>query len=386
MKIVHVVHGLAPETGGPGIIATSLAAAQAARGHIVTLVGNYTKGQSESVCSTFGQFPGIDRVRVENTAAPGLVEHLLPVRGYARLARLIPQTDILHLHGVWDPLLHWGCRLARRHGAPYVFMPHSVLHPWQMKRYTVIKKIWFAIGLRKTLESAGFIHAGTACEASYVSTWAPRARFEIIPNGIFLEQSEGVSTEPFFRLFPFLRDKRFVLFMSRLHYQKGLTHLIEAFSLVAASCPDIPLVIVGPDRGERSKVEGLINQRRLQSRVHLLGPLYGEAKVAALRSAYCFCLPSLNEGFSMAILEALACGLPAVISDHCYFPEVAEAQAGIVVPLQNEAIAQALEKVLHNPELRDAMSTQARELVTKRYTWSAVAEKTLLAYQRIQRA
>jgi len=120
----------------------------------------------------------------------------------------------------------------------------------------------------------------------------------------------------------------------------------------------------------------------LTTRVHIVGPLWGEDKLAAIVDADCFCLPSRQEGFSMAITEVMACGLPVVISEPCHFPEVREAGAGEVVPLDARAIADALERVLQDPQQRQRMGQAGRELVRSRYTWPHIAEQCVRAYRR----
>jgi glycosyltransferase involved in cell wall biosynthesis len=106
-------------------------------------------------------------------------------------------------------------------------------------------------------------------------------------------------------------------------------------------------------------------------------------KRAALRDAVCLCLPSHQEGFSIALLEALASELPVVISEHCHFPEVAEHGAGLVVPLERDALAAALNQVLADSDLRSHMGSAGRRLVESRYTWEKVAEKCDRVYAEI---
>ena len=118
----------------------------------------------------------------------------------------------------------------------------------------------------------------------------------------------------------------------------------------------------------------------LTDRVHLLGPISAAEKWDALAAATCFCLPSRQEGFSMAILEALAARVPVVISDACHFPEVADRGAGVVVPLDAGAIAAALDRVLTDADGRRAMGAAGRRLVEERYTWRRAAEISITAY------
>jgi glycosyltransferase involved in cell wall biosynthesis len=121
----------------------------------------------------------------------------------------------------------------------------------------------------------------------------------------------------------------------------------------------------------------------LLQRVHIVGSLFGADKYAAMVDAECFCLPSRQEGFSAAIIEALACGTPVVISEGCHFPEVAEAGAGAVVELDTATVAAAIDRVISDAELRRRQRIAARRLVQERYTWPAVAQQTVDLYRGV---
>ncbi|MRB31396.1 glycosyltransferase, partial [Bacillus thuringiensis] len=92
-----------------------------------------------------------------------------------------------------------------------------------------------------------------------------------------------------------------------------------------------------------------------------------------------FCLPSRQEGFSVAITEALACGVPVAITDACHFPEVGEAGAGIVSPLDPMAVAAALERILEDPDRAARMGAAGAKLVRDNYTWPRIAAQTIAA-------
>jgi glycosyltransferase involved in cell wall biosynthesis len=114
----------------------------------------------------------------------------------------------------------------------------------------------------------------------------------------------------------------------------------------------------------------------------MVGPLYGPDKLAAIRDALCFCLPSHQEGFSLAIIEALASGVPAIISEGCHFPEVSQSGAGEVLPRNPASFGKAMSRIAGDPDLRQRMSTNARELVQTHYTWPNIAQQTVQMYQR----
>jgi glycosyltransferase involved in cell wall biosynthesis len=179
---------------------------------------------------------------------------------------------------------------------------------------------------------------------------------------------------------PSLAGRRFVLFLGRLHVVKGLDILADAWRRCAAEAPDVDLVVAGPDAGAGRDFAARIAQAGLADRVHMAGPLYGAKKLAALVDAACFCLPSRQEGFSVAVLEALACGVPAVISEACRFPEAAVAGAAEVVASDANSLATGLLRVLSDPTRALAMGRAGQQLVCSQYTWPAIAQRLIQAY------
>ena len=129
------------------------------------------------------------------------------------------------------------------------------------------------------------------------------------------------------------------------------------------------------DEGARKEFEAQIGRLGIADRVRLVGPLYGPEKWAAYRDAACFCLSSRQEGFSIAILEALACACPVVITEGCHFPEVGAAKAGIIAKLDATAIAEGLAKALDDPVVAARMGQAGREMVEANYTWDKIAAR-----------
>jgi glycosyltransferase involved in cell wall biosynthesis len=155
---------------------------------------------------------------------------------------------------------------------------------------------------------------------------------------------------------------------------------------VAKEDKTIQLVVAGPEDGAKADFEQRIAAAGLADRVHLVGPLYGEAKLAAYVDAACFCLPSRQEGFSVAVTEALGLGVPVVITPAVHFPEVQRAGAGEVVDLNSEAVAAALRRIISDPGVRQRMGDAGREMVAAKYTWLKIAEQSLAAFSRLEAA
>jgi glycosyltransferase involved in cell wall biosynthesis len=277
-----------------------------------------------------------------------------------------------------------GAAAARTAGIPYVIVPHASLDPWGMRQSfakAAKKRLALALQMRSLIDSATFLHALNDEEVRGISLMGFRSPQEVVANGIFASEFEGLPIRGSFRAaFPKVGDRPFVLFLSRLHFKKGLDYLVESFARAAARVGDLQLVVAGPDAGGLAAMERDVQARGLGERVHVTGPLYGESKLAALVDAEMFCLPSRMEGFSIAILEALACGCPVVISRQCNFPEVAANEAGIVTELDPAEISDRIASLAEDPGLRARLAANGRRMVHEQFTWPVIAKKMRDAY------
>jgi glycosyltransferase involved in cell wall biosynthesis len=363
MRIAHVIRSLDPRGGGPQTVATRLATAQARLGHRVTLVA----GEGPAIPPE-GWLPALPGPR------PAVQECDPDAAAY----------DVLHLHGVWDRILYRTAAAARKRGTPYVVTPHGMLDPWSLAQKRWKKRLALALGYRAMLDGAAALHLLNADELRLIAPLRLRAPGAVLPNGVFLEEIDPLPPPAAFAdTHPDVAGRPYILFVGRLHYKKGLDYLADAFRIVAARSPEVRLVVAGPDDGARAEFERRVGGAELAGRVSVVGPLYGAAKWAALVGAACFCLPSRQEGFSVAVVEALACRTPAVVSEACHFPEVGEAGAGAVVPLDPDRIADALDVYLRDRGARDRAGAAGRRLVEERFTWPQVAARSLDLYRSL---
>lgn len=382
MKIVHVITSMDPDKGGPQAVVMRLAAAQADLGHDVQVVSQADREVVTRMVALGRLIPGFDRISWHLLPLPGRVEEILCRRARGVLARVLTDADQLHLHGVWEPILVAAAAMARRLGIPYCVCPAGMLDTWSLSQKRWKKRLALALGCRRMLDNAAFIHALNRDEVDLMQPVGLRAPAEIIPNGVFVEEFEQLpSPGPFLDLISRPNGRRYVLFLSRLHYKKGLDLLAHAFRQVAQECPDVDLIVAGPDGGAEDDFRTLVRRFGLERRVLMVGPLYGETKLQALVAAACFCLPSRQEGFSIAITEALACGTPVVITHACHFPEVAIAGAGVVTTLEPAEIAHGMIEILENSGAAERMGRRGRHLVFENYTWPRIARLTTGLYE-----
>ena len=163
--------------------------------------------------------------------------------------------------------------------------------------------------------------------------------------------------------------------MGRLSKIKGVEILAQAMTKLIEQLPNVHLMFVGPDEDQiLPKIRARFERSNLLDYLHIAGAIEGEARRAYWAASDVFCLPSVAEGFSVALIEALGAGLPAVITPGCHFEEVKSAGAGRIVLRNPDTLAMGLKEVLTNPE-RALMGRKARELVMNKYTWENIVRQ-----------
>ena len=369
------------------MVAMKLAEAQAEQGATVGVFAYTPRPDDFAIVESIrrqaaaAEQAGHKPVQLHMVTHPGKgFEQLTARRARAAAKELVSQYDFAHVHAIWEPILGATARVFADAGKPYAVCPHGMLDPWSLSQKPLKKQAALKLWVRSMLDRAAFIHMLNKDEMTLVKPLKLKAKFEQIPNGVSLK--EFASPPPpgtFYASLPALGGKRYILFMSRLHYKKGLRLLASAFAAAAPSLPDVDLVVAGPDGGEREGFIEMIAAAGLSDRVHLTGPIYGERKLAALVDAACFCLPSSQEGFSVAITEALAIGTPVVVTKACHYPEVSEYDLGVETELTTESVAQGLKNTLARTD-RAAISARAKALIAERFNWPMVATQTLRLY------
>jgi glycosyltransferase involved in cell wall biosynthesis len=383
MRILHVIPSLDPATGGPPMIAARLAAGQASLGHDVRMLCHDDPARREPVQRALEAVPFFDRVRVVALPSPTRWERWAGPSDRATVRQAIAEVEAVHLHSIWEAILRIAAVEARRAGKPYYILLNGMLDPWSLQQSALKKRIAMWMGYRRMFNGAAGLHLGNEDEKQLIAPLGLTPPGHIIPNGVFLEELDPLpAAGSFYANHPQLDGKPYVLFLSRLHYKKGPDVLADAFVIAAQTNDDVQLVVAGPDGGARAAFESQVRDLGIADRVHVVGPIYGNDKLAALRDALCFCLPSHQEGFSMAITEALGCGTAVVISEGCHFPQVATAGAGMVLPRDAKRFGEALIELINDPGRAKAMGDAGRKLVESHYTWPKIAQQTVKMYQK----
>jgi len=362
MRHLHFVQSTEPlEGGGLGRAALELSHALVKSGAGSRLVTTQTAG--ERVRDGFAAWGR--RGPTKAFYAPGM---------WRVAEELVAACDVVHGHGFYvAPNWVFG-REVRRQGKALVYHAHGMFEPWILGRSQGKKRVahWL-------FENANFRHARlwralTGREADQIRAQGITAPVVVCPNGIDLEVFASV---PALREAGLLtKTRRELLFLARLHPKKGLDLLMRAWGALPISLrADWRIVVAGPDElGHRAEIEALIVKLGIIDNVVFMGSVSGADKLAALATADAFVLPSYSEGFSVAILEALACRLPVVATEACNFPDLATQGGGWCVPATVAGVQRGLTELLSLTEVeRLQRGEQGRALIERAYTWSQIA-------------
>jgi glycosyltransferase involved in cell wall biosynthesis len=248
-----------------------------------------------------------------------------------------------------------------------------------------LKKASFRMLEARIVKHAALMHYTSDQERREAETLDVTTASVVIPNAL-PDRPRSVERGAFRQRFCPPQSRRVVLFLSRLDEKKGLDLLLRAYVEVRALRPEAVLVIAGDGpRDFVAKVKADAVKLGLgEADVVWTGFLSGDAKEAVLADADLFVLPSYSENFGIAVAEAMAAGLPVVVSDQVgIHQDVRSARAGIVVPCDAQKLAEALVKLLADPELGGAMGARGEALVRRRYSSEAVTRQLIGVYNDV---
>lgn len=386
MHILQLTPYYAPAYAFGGVVRAveGLAGALAARGHRITILTTDALDQRRRYTGPPDETrDDIRIVRCRNASVwlrGGL--NLSTPRDLRRAAKaILPDVDVLHLHELRTAENLLVTPIAAAMSVPIALSPHGTINLGTGR--SRLKRGWDRLLSRQLLSRIDHIIALTEAErVEAEQLWAALASRQpatsVIPNGVNPREFESLPAATEFRARFDLGAAPTVLYMGRLQARKGVDVLLRAF--LAADVADSRLLIAGPDEGMLGKLRELAAG---DERVVFAGYLDGSERLEALAAADVFALPAVGEGHSIAVLEALAAGLPVVLSPGCNMDEVADAEAGFVVEATVDAFAVALRRLLHDESLRQEMGMDARLLAREKYSWARAAADMERVYGRL---
>lgn len=381
MKILHILPSVNPHGGGPieGV---------KQYGHQLKSMGH----QIEVLTLDEPTAPFV-------TSFPHTIHAIGPSQtSYRYNARLTPwlethagDYDVVIVNGLWQYHGFGAWRALHRMNVPYFVFTHGMLDPWFKHTYPLkhVKKWlywpWAEYRLLRDARAVLF-----TCEEERLlarkSFWLYQAREAVITYGTKTPPGDAARLqEVFYAAYPGLRDKRVLLFLSRIQEKKGCDLLIEAFAKVAGQDPQLHLMMAGPDQtGWMVKLHAHAQALGVADRITWPGMLQGDMKWGAFYASEAFVLSSHQENFGIVVAEALGCGLPVLISDKVNIWREIEADgAGIVNTDTVEGTVKTLQRWLTlNAQERQAMAHQARLTFAHRFTVEAMAKSILATIEK----
>lgn len=378
MRILHIVGTVSPAAGGPT--------------EVIRMLVRYAPPGYTSELAT-----------LDDPTAPFLRDLSFPVHalGSSRnrwfrpallkwLRKNRSRFDGVIVHGLWE-FTGLSALLAVAKHPGYVVFTHGMLDPYFKRAYPskhakkwlywLPAEYWVLRGARRVLFTTG-AERDLAAQSFWLHCWKPM----VVPIGSEAPPPDtSALLEAFRTACPQVADQRFLLFLGRINEKKGCDLLVDAFASLCASHPDLHLVMAGPDPANwRERLESLAANSGCTQRIHWPGLLLGDAKWGAFAACEAFVLPSHQENFGVAVVEALASGRPVLLTHPVNIAQDLEADGCALVEADTEqGITRLLTRWLSlSPSEKAGMAARARDSFHLRYDMRRNAEAILRVFEK----
>ncbi len=384
VKILHVTHSVDPRSGGPIEGIRQLIPALAAQGvatEVLSLDAPGNPGTNDFPVPLYAMGPSSNKYGYNLQVVPWLKEH---------------RTDYsaIIVNGLWQYPGRAVWLALRGTSTPYYVYPHGMLDPWFKRTYPLkhFKKwlywLWVEYRVLRDAKAVLFTCEEEMLEARK-SFWVYRCREEVTGYGIASPPGDAAHQRNlFWEQIPDLKDKRIILFLGRIHEKKACDLLLRAWKSVVdrnQDYADARLVMAGPaDHAYGAEMKALAQKLDLEHPVVWPGMITGDLKWGSLHAADAFILPSHQENLGIAVVEALACHVPVLISNKVnIWREIEKDSAGLVENDDLGGTVRLLERWMNlpNPD-RAAMRTQARYCFERHFDMAQAAKKLVLLLRR----
>ena len=374
MKIAFIGHKRIPSReGGIEIVVDELATRMVDRGHQVIAYNrsghNVAGSEFDGVANGHGKrfsYHGVNVVSIPTIEGKGLAA--LSSSFFATLQAIKARPDVIHYHAEGPCVM---LRLAHWAGIRTVATIHGL--DWQRAKWGKFASTYLKFGERTAAKCADeIIVLSESMRQYFQEKYGRSTRF--IPNGI--EYGEPVSAQEITEKYG-LHKNDYVLFLGRIVPEKGVHYLIEAFSRLDT---DKKLVVAGGVSDSAECYEQIKQMAAQDSRIILTGFVQGRMLQELYSNAYIYVLPSDLEGMPMSLLEAMSYGNCCLASDIAECAEVVEDKAALFARGSVDALYEALNKLVHDPQKVQEYKDQAADFITGKYSWDSVVDQTLALY------
>lgn len=381
MRLLHYFKAVRLQEGGVVRAVLDMCALLAQAGHGVTLA-TYDDADVPGAWRTGG--PGLPRV--VTLEPPARAAGLFSRAQLARFDDLLRGADVLHLHAVWTPSNAQVAARARALGTPYVVSVHGMLDDWSMAQKGLKKRVYLLLRGRRMLEGAARVHCTARAELDQARKHFPRGTGEVIPLVFDLAPFRTLPGPGAARArWPELDAGRpNLLFLSRVHYKKGIEHLVRAAARLRDADRACTVIVAGTgDESYQRSLEALTAELRLGDLVRFVGHVGGELKLSLFQAADLFVLPTSQENFGFALFESLACATPVVTTRGVdTWPELSASGGAALSDPDPARLAETIRGLLADRAALARMGEQGRAWVLEHLDSRRIAERFVGMYQQ----
>lgn len=387
MKVLHVIPSVAWVHGGPSQAVLAMVKALREQGIAAEIVTTNDDGVGLLAV------PLCQRTQYQRVPVwffPPLATSLTPLKEFKFSCPLsrwlwqhLAEYDLIHIHAIFSYPSTFAMALARYRHIPYIVRPLGQLCQWSLQQKPRKKQLYLRCVERANLNHSSALHFTSVQEQTESQHLGFHGSSFVLPHGLTLPTSMPTARQALRQRLQIPEDEPVILFLSRLHPKKGLDYLIPALGHLALD-HRFTLALAGSGTpAYELEVEKLIESSGICDRTRCLGFVKGELKNILLQGSDLFVLTSHSENFGVAVLEAMAAGLPVVVTPTVALATVVKSHClGYVTDLNVAAIAATLELCLGSSKQLQEMGNRARQLVKCQYTW----EGSVLNLHKIYKA